>query len=301
MVKRGTALGRSPDSQLPDFDAAWDFSNPASTEAVFRSMLSEHPDAPKAYRLALVTQIARTLGLQRKFDSAQALLDGVEKDLDDAPIAQIRYLLERGRLFNSCNRPEQARPLFERAFALAVTTHEDRLAVDAAHMVAITFADKEALDWNVRALEIAEASEDPATQRWQGSLYNNIGWVYHDRGDYERALAYFEKSVEFRLRHGQREPLRVARWTLARGLRSLGRYEQALEAQRALQRDFPEVDSPYVEEEIGECLLALGKPEEARLHFTKAYERLKNDPDLNVREPARLARLEKLASSAAAP
>jgi hypothetical protein len=50
----------------------------------------------------------------------------------------------------------------------------------------------------------------------------------------------------------------------------------------------------YIFEEIGECLLALNRAEEARPYFSKAYEILAGDAWLPEREPDRLARLKEL-------
>jgi hypothetical protein len=53
-------------------------------------------------------------------------------------------------------------------------------------MVAIVASGDEALAWNQRALELAQASPDPDARRWRASLFNNLGWTYHDRGEYAR-------------------------------------------------------------------------------------------------------------------
>src|SRR5262245_1505568 len=97
-----------------DFDKLWDYSNPGATEEKFRALL---PDAERrsdlSYLSQLLTQVARTQGLQNRFDEAHATLDGVEKMLtDDLKLARIRYLLERGRVFNSSGKPRQALPFF---------------------------------------------------------------------------------------------------------------------------------------------------------------------------------------------
>ncbi len=52
----------------------------------------------------------------------------------------------------------------------------------------------------------------------------------------------------------------------------------------------------YVSEELGECLLALGRSAEARAHFQRAYARLSQDIWLAANEPARLARLHRFGS-----
>lgn len=90
-------------SDLPDFDKLWDYNDPAGTAEKFREILpAARESGNRPYLAELLTQIARTQGLQREFDAAHATLDEVETLLaDDAPIPRIRVLLERGRVFNS--------------------------------------------------------------------------------------------------------------------------------------------------------------------------------------------------------
>ena len=56
----------------------------------------------------------------------------------------------------------------------------------------------EQLDWNLKALAAADASTDARTRGWRASLLNNIGWAYHDRGDYQRALDHWQKALAAR-------------------------------------------------------------------------------------------------------
>ena len=66
---------------LHDFDALWNFSDPAATEAKFRDILTGAPSDEIAYRLELQTQIARCQGLQNKFNDAHRTLDQVQAQL----------------------------------------------------------------------------------------------------------------------------------------------------------------------------------------------------------------------------
>src|SRR5579885_3102293 len=160
-----------------DFDLQWDYDKPAETEKNFRSMLQD-PESNE-YRLELMTQIARCQGLQREFEAAHATLDEVEKQVEDKNRVYVRYLLERGRVFNSSGDKNLARPLFQEAWDLANKLGEDFFAVDASHMVAIADP-KNAMDWNLKACALAEKSKDERAKAWMGSLCNNIGWTYHD-------------------------------------------------------------------------------------------------------------------------
>ncbi|MBZ0307974.1 MAG: tetratricopeptide repeat protein, partial [Anaerolineae bacterium] len=183
-----------------DFEQLWDYDHPAETEKQFRSVLAQPPaNSPPAYRVELLTQIARTLGLQQRFQEAHALLDTVEPMLtDDMKRPRIRYLLERGRVFNSSGMIDRARPLFMEAWGQAQQVSQDFYAVDAAHMLAIVEQGQAALDWNLKALGLAESSLQERARGWLGSLYNNIGWTYHGMGDYEQALTIFYKALKFR-------------------------------------------------------------------------------------------------------
>ena len=214
----------------------------------------------------------------------------------DLKRVRVRYLLERGRAFNSSGQPEKARPLFLEAWDLARTAGKEALAVDAAHMMAIVEPTDKQLEWNLKALDMAEQSAEPRARRWKGSLYNNIGWTYHDQGDYVKALEMFERGLSFRLEQGDPVTIRIARWTVARALRSLGRVEEALALQTELLAEVESAGAPdgFINEEMGECLLALQKADEARPHFRRAYELLSKDPWLSESEPARLERLKEL-------
>ena len=282
------------DAELPDFDTLWDYDLPALTEQRFRELLPmARASGDAAYLAELLTQIARTQGLQRQFAPAHETLDEARALLrDDLYRARVRYLLERGRAYNSAGDPTRARDLFLQAWELAVARQEDFHAVDAAHMLAIAETAERALEWNLRA----EASTQLRAGRWRGSLYNNLGWTYHGQGDFEAALDYFQRGLAWRQAQGEPRALRIARWCVARCLRSLGRLDEALAQQQALWDEAEAGGEPdgFICEELGECLLALGQPEEARGWFARAHAALSQDAWLAEREPGRLARLAEL-------
>ena len=281
------------------FDELWDYDDPAASEARFRELL---PDlvagGDESLRAQLLTQIARALALQRRFDEARAVLAQAEARLDAAGArARVRWLLETGRCHNSSGSPEQSLACFREAWELASQCGEDFHAVDAAHMLAIVEpAAEDRLAWTMRALELAESSEDARVGKWPGSLHNNIGWTWHDQGDYARALEHFRKALAWRERQGDLATMRIARWCIARCLRSLWRLDEALAMQRALLAEYRAEDAPdgYVYEELGECLLLLGRESEARPWFARAHAELSQDAWLQAEEANRLARLERL-------
>ena len=281
-----------------DFDQLWNYNNPAETEQKFRELLPKAEAGDDAsYHAQLLTQIARTLGLQRKFDEAHQTLDIVEPMLTDEPkTARIRYLLERGRAFNSSGKKDQAHPLFLEAWERAKAAKEDFYAVDAAHMLGIVETGEASLDWNMQAIAYAEQSEQPRARNWLGSLYNNTGWTYHDMGEYEKALDLFERALAFRQAQGNPENIRIARWSMARCFRSLGRNDEALEIQLALLEESKQASGSagYTHEELGELYLQAGEKEKATPHFSAACEELSKDPWLVENEPERIERLKVL-------
>ncbi|HEU4725730.1 MAG TPA: tetratricopeptide repeat protein [Candidatus Eisenbacteria bacterium] len=283
---------------LADFDAAWNYDHPDSTERLFRDLLPAARQSGDADYLAqLLTQIARTEGLQMKFDAAARTLDEAEA-IPAGPnaVSRVRILLERGRLLNSSKRSDEAKPLFRAAWDLARSIRADGFAVDAAHMLGIVESGDSSVAWNKTAIDYAEKSSDPKARRWLGSLLNNLGWTYHEKGEFETALDLFRKALVEREAEGKRERIHHARWCVARALRSLGRLQEALSAQETMRVDAAAANAPdgYVEEEIGECLLALGRASEAAPHFAEAYRLLASDPWLQRDEAERLERLRRL-------
>lgn len=308
-----------------DFDALWDYQHPDQTEATFRQLLARTEySRDRSYYLQLLTQIARTQGLQRNFAGAHTTLDSV-KDLlyphtfknapagagaahsfehkeivtPDLVVPTIRYLLERGRVFNSSGQPTEALTWFRQAWELARGQDAEAFfAVDAAHMLAIAASSfEEKIAWNQAALQHAEASSDEQARDWCGSLYNNLGWAYHDQGAYQSALEYFQQALAWQQEHGAAREVRIARWCVGRTLRSLQRTAEALALQQELLAEWEksgEQQDGYVSEEIAECLFALGRVAESQAYFAQAYALLSQDRWLVAQESQRLQRLKQM-------
>jgi len=277
-------------------DRAWDFDRPAESEARFRAELATLPPGSSA-SLEASTQLARAQGLQREFAAAHATLDAVERALPGRPErVAVRYLLERGRVFNSSRQPDKAVPLFQDALTRARAAGEDFLAIDAAHMLGIAAPAETRLKWTLEAIAMTERTSDARARRWLASSYNNMGWTYHERGEYASALAYFEKAVPAWEARGDPRGVHIARWAVARAYRSIGRNDDALAIQRQLEAEGVAANAPdgYVYEELGELLLASGERAAAQAHFARAFELLGGDATFRANEPERLARLRRL-------
>lgn len=275
-----------------DIDAFWEYSDPALSETRFRAALEP---AQGDVRLELLTQIARTYSLRRRFAEAHAQLDDVEHQLANAgPRPRVRYLLERGRTFNSSGEPEMARVLFVEAWDQAQAAGLEDLAVDAAHMVAITHAGTlDAVAWNARGLTIARMSQDPKARALIPAMLNNSAWDLHALGRFDEALSLFEEAQTEWEERGKPERIQIARWSVARCLRSLGRCDEALAIQLTLEAEHAAAGSVdgYVFEEIAENLAALNQTDEARRHFGEAFEALSRDEWFVKNEAVRLGSL----------
>ncbi len=280
-----------------EWRSLWNYDDPKASEERFRSVLDQcRSTALLGSECEVLTQIARAQGLQRNFDAARDTLRGVRDLLDETTSrARILYLLELGRVENSSGNPEASKIHFLEAYRLGVEEHEDFLAIDAAHMLGIVEIGDQSLEWNERAILDAEQTTDPVARGWLGSLYNNTGWTYHNLGKFERAMHMFRRALDFRLeQRGSERNILIARWCVARCLRSLGRLEEALADQHALEEENHAlgIEPGFVYEEIAECLTALDRMDEARPYFAKAHEVLSKDPWLT---PDRIERLKLLA------
>jgi tetratricopeptide (TPR) repeat protein len=282
----------------------WNFDDPAATETAFHAQLASI-DRTSPEAAVLLTQVARTHGLRGDFTPAHEALDvaaGILETLDagaDRDHVEARIAIERGRALNSSSAAAEALPYFEAAYEFATRAGTSGLAVDALHMQAIAVGQTQSLEaaaaLNRQAIALAESSDDPAARRWRASLLNNLGWDQHGVGEYDAALDYFERALAARLeQESSPSQITVARWSVARALRSLGRFGEALAIQHELAADPANADDGYIPEEIGECLLELGRAEDAKPHLARAHALLSQDHWLVEHESERLARLSDL-------
>lgn len=276
-----------------EVDGLWDFDQPAQSEARFQAAFDEAKDGVS--RSEILTQLARAQGLQGRFAEGNRTLDLLQDKLTDLPpIISLRYTLERGRLLNSAGEPKKAQRWFRSAYLLAQKHNEDFYAVDAMHMLALTEQGQAALEWNEKAIHLAETSTQTRAGDWKGSLYNNMGWTYYDQGDYRKSLDYLRRSLawqEARSKSGKQ--LLAARWAVGKLMRLTGDPGPGLLLQLQVekaQRERLEPDGA-VYEEIAEDLLELGRRDDARQYFAYAYRLLSQDPVLVKTERPRLERL----------
>lgn len=205
---------------MPDrLRSLWDFNDLDGSEQRFRKQVEEESSGEG--KAEVLTQLARVQGLRGDFDACEETLKQAEALAGASAIAHVRIDLERGRKLRSRGEGGASVALFESAFARASENELYYLAGDAAHMVAIAVPEK-AIEWTDRGLALAEAEPDAAY--WAGPLLNNIGWHHYEAGDYEAALAAFERALEAR----EHDPTNVeaigfAREAVETALKALGR------------------------------------------------------------------------------
>lgn len=261
-----TGMGQS--AMAVNLTQLWDFNQPAVSEQRFRDALES---ASGDDALILQTQIARTYGLRQQFSEARELLRHIEASIAAAgPEARLRFALELGRTYASTTHPEAlltpenkelARSAYNTALAIARANHLDGLAIDSIHMMAcVDTTPAEQLKWGQEALDVVEASTQPAAKQWEASIRNNIGYALHQLGRYEEALTQFEAAVVIRQRSANAQATRVAYWMVAWTLRALHRVEEALALQLRLERegDAEGQPDPYVFEELEILYRAMG-------------------------------------------
>ncbi|MBK8336303.1 MAG: tetratricopeptide repeat protein [Sterolibacteriaceae bacterium] len=251
-----------------DLAPLWNFDNPQLSEQRLRAALAT---AAGDDALILQTQIARSYGLRGDFATARQVLADIEPATRSAGAeARVRYALELGRTYASATHPPgsqtpqaraQARAAFQSALDQARQAGLDGLAIDAIHMFA--FVDTEPADqlaWGRAALAIAESSAQPAAQRWQASIRNNIGYALHQLTRYDEAMVEFKRALAIRESEDDAGATRVARWMVAWTLRALGRTDEALAIQLRLERENQAAGQPdpYVFEELALLYRAMG-------------------------------------------
>lgn len=272
---------------MQDFDTYWDYSNPKSTEEKFREILLSNDVQDPNYRAELSTQLARTMGMQRKFTEAHNLLNQITPDIiANDPQVACRLSLERGRLYNSNNEKPQAIEHFIKAAEIAQVNHFDFYLVDAYHMLGIATKAEDSLEWNEKAITAAESATEARAKNWLGALYNNTGWTYLDMKEYEKAADLFHKCLYWNEDKKKTAAVRIAKYSIAKCYRLLNRNEEALFILTEIVGD----DDGYIHEELAENYVVINEPELAKEHFKMAYDLLSSDIWLQANEKSRIDR-----------
>lgn len=280
--------------------STWNYSEPAASETAFLTLQENYSEDSEEWWL-VQTQIARTYSLRREFPTADSLLDEIHSQLEEhGKELTVRYCLERGRSYNSQSEREKACPLFLQAFETAEAHALENLAIDAAHMLGIASSPDEQLRWNLKTIAMIERSEDKRVKNWLPSLYNNTGWTYFDKEQYDEAMRLFQLSLAWHSERNTGQGHRIALWCVARCHRAMGDYEKALQMQEdILERSAKEGADPsgYTHEELAELYAHFKKTDESCEHASIAHAALSKDAWFVANETARLERLQALSEA----
>lgn len=259
-------------SAAVDVAPLWDFNHPDASEQRFRAALTtaQGDDA-----LILQTQIARTYGLRKDFDTARTILSALRDAARTAsPEVQTRFALEWGRSFASATHPPEtqtaetratAKASYKQALAIAEQAHLDALAIDAIHMLAfVDTAPSDQLKWAQQALAVALASSQPDARKWEASLRNNVGYALHELGRYDEALDQFHQALALREQGTDAEATRIARWMVAWTLHAQGHLDEALALQLRLEQECDAARAPDPEVYAELVILYRARGDEAR-------------------------------------
>jgi len=270
--------------------ALWDFGDLEATEERLRAQLAAEVSADG--RAEVLTQLARVEGLRGEFERADALADEADQ-LAETDVARARLALERGRIRRSSGDREAARPLFEAAYAAALSAEQYFMAADAAHMVALVAPDRERfLGWTRRGLELAETHDAAST--WAGPLLNNLGWELYEAGELAGALDAFERALAVReTEPDEPGPIEIARYAVGKTLRALDRAEEAIPLLERAVAWAAESGAPdgWFHEELAEEYAAVGRLGPAREQALLALPLLERDDPGFADRRERLQRL----------
>ncbi len=244
----------------------WDFNDKAASETRFRDALKtlKADDA-----LEVETQIARTFSLRRDFETAHRLLNDIEQRMTPSSRAalRVRYLLERGRTFNSAKQFDTAKPLFQQAYDLAIKEPAlIGLAIDAAHMFGFSKDKDEAFRWTELGMKLALGSEHPDAIGWRPGLANNLGSTERERDNLDASMKHFQVALKEHLTRSKPLQIRIAYWQVANVHRLQGKIDDAMAIQLRLEKESDEAKSPdvYIYTELAELYAAPGAKRDAQ-------------------------------------
>ncbi len=275
-------------TQFPDIDGYWDVNRLLTTESQIRLL-------PGGEAL---TQLARVQGLQENILEARVTLDQVKTVLDETTgpektRLEIRFLLELGRILCLSMTPSKAQPHFFRAWEMATKVPEFHyFAVDAAVMLSNTQPPKYQNEWLIKATALAEESKNPQAALWKSQLYVMQGWHLFDFRRLPEALSSFEKAA-VQEPPPTEEKLLVIKWSIARVMRGLNRFEEALAIQRFLKTQLTiGAAAGHVDLELAENLQSLQQHQEAKTYFESAYAELSMNRWYSDNRAAELSRMQ---------
>ena len=278
----------------------WDFADPQASEKIFLKKMKEH--SKSAFEVwELQTQVARALGLQKKFIEAFHVLDSIQAGLEYAPVCEskdlvgIRYNLERGRILLITEKMEDAIRYFRFAYKLAMKINADDLSIDAIKMLLNLTSTDERIELGLKGISIATKRGNENLYPSIGELATGVGQAYLENKEYQKAIEQFMHARDIFSKLIDAENARTSRLSICIAQRGLGNYKEALLELRMQEEWLKKSDNldGIIFEEIAENLLAL-RHNSSSVYFCKALECFQAEGLISNMEPNRISRIREL-------
>ncbi len=319
--QQGAAPSPNPEveptaAQLENFDDLF-YGDPVEIEQRLGALVPLAKDrGDRSLQAQILSQLALAQAMQKKFEQAHATLDQAAALIPEGDLlAATRVTLERGRVHHQAGDSSAALPHFRQAYELALHGDQPAQTINAAHMIAIVVdSPDEKIDWNARALKLAQQSSDPKARAWLGPLYNNLARSQIDAGDFEGALLSYTACQTIAEERNETLIVRGALWGRALANRLLGKYELARRFQLQLLEEYAGVEERgelpaallatargmvYAELAELDCSAAERNPQaadSAREYARLAYQDLHTNEWFQRLESKQLERLRRLAA-----
>ncbi|MGE4131037.1 MAG: hypothetical protein AB7F86_05330 [Bdellovibrionales bacterium] len=266
-------------AHLPDLEGWWRADDLNGTEGQLREMLASRTESQKSESIAILSYLARVRALRGDPSEARAYLNQAEVLIATAkiePAAELRYLLELGRVLTLSRSPQKASSAFHQAWNLAVQTGQDFFAIDAAVMLFTILPLKSQDAWLQQALQLALESKNPKAKLWLERLNYLTGWQDYDQRRYEEALSRFETAIAQMPLDSAKEDSLPLFWSKGRALRALGRVPEALALQMSIldRMNHLGLVNGHVYLEVAECKQLIQDLTQARTFFEMAHTAL---------------------------
>ncbi len=176
------------------------------------------------YDIAILTQIARAQGLQRRFADAQATLDQVRMRPDSNDTGSARSAISSNKAESITHRGVMRKRCgwFQDAFTAANAQQQDFYGIDALHMLAIADVPERQCIGIYKQWHSLNNPPIPARRTGKDRCTTTLGGSYFEEGEYSQALTSFEPPYNGASSRAKSVRYLIARWCVARTLRALG-------------------------------------------------------------------------------
>jgi tetratricopeptide (TPR) repeat protein len=290
-------------SQFPNIDNFWDFENLQACEQKIRALLVNETSLETAAtsRPENLILLARVQGLQRLFTEAASTLQIARSLLrideeQSANSAEIKFLIEQGRLFSLSMNHSQSLTYYLKAWEQSLKLNDPYYSIEAAMLLSISQSPKLQNEWLKKAIDLGETTQSMVAKKWLPILYAMDGWNSFDFRRFDESLQNFKKSLESLIDEQSPTVSIGLRWNIARALRALNRNQEALDLQVTLSTELSLLGKTngHIYLEIAECNQALKKFDEAKTNFELAYKILSLNSWYADNKPSELSRLQHL-------